>query len=71
MNSETLKISIIDRVKKIEDKSILVKLEELVTQAEMEDRAEESLRAIREGNVLTLEEFRQKNEEWWKNHSKS
>jgi hypothetical protein len=50
----------------IEKSSSLEKLGVLFIQAEMESRTEESLEAIRNGEVLTLEEFIKSNEEWLK-----
>jgi hypothetical protein len=51
---------------KIEKSSSLEKLEGPFIQAEMEARTKESLEAIRNGEVLTLEEFIKSNEEWLK-----
>ncbi len=42
------------------------KLDDLFVQAEMEARTQESLEAIRNGEVLTLDEFFKSNEEWLK-----
>lgn len=42
------------------------KLDDFLLQAEMEARSEESLHAIRNGEVLTLDEFFKSNEEWVK-----
>jgi hypothetical protein len=50
----------------IEKSSSLEKFDDLFIQAEMESRTEESLEAIRNGEVLTLEEFIKSNEEWLK-----
>jgi hypothetical protein len=51
---------------KIEKSSSLEKLEDPLIQAEMEARTKESLEAIRNGEVLTLDEFLKSNEEWLK-----
>jgi hypothetical protein len=51
---------------KIEKSSSLEKLEDLFIQAEMEARTKESLEAIRNGEVLTLDEFIKSNKEWLK-----
>ena len=51
---------------KIEKSSSHEKLDDLFVQAEMEARAEESLEAIRNGEVLTLDEFFKSNKEWLK-----
>jgi hypothetical protein len=49
---------------KIEKSSSLEILEDPFIQAEMEARTKESLEAIRNGEVLTLDEFLKSNEEW-------
>lgn len=51
---------------KIEKSSSLEILENPFIQAEMEARTKESLQAIRNGEVLTLDEFLKSNEEWLK-----
>jgi hypothetical protein len=51
-------------VAKIEKSSSLEILEDPFIQAEMEARTKESLQAIRNGEVLTLDEFLKSNEEW-------
>ena len=46
-------------------------MDQLITQAEIEARAEESLEAIRKGEVSSLDEFSQANRKWAKgNHTK-
>ena len=51
---------------KIEKSSSLEIVEDPFIQAEMEARTKESLEAIRNGEVLTLDEFLKSNEEWLK-----
>jgi hypothetical protein len=51
---------------KIEKSSSVEILENPFIQAEMEARTKESLQAIRNGEVLTLDEFLKSNEEWLK-----
>ena len=70
MRSETLKLEIIDRLMKIDDVSALKRMEELITQAEMESRSEESLKAIEKGDVLSIDSFRADNEKWRNRHIK-
>jgi hypothetical protein len=53
-------------VAKIEKSSSLEIVEDPFIQAEMEARTKESLQAIRNGEVLTLDEFFKSNEEWLK-----
>ena len=64
MTIEKRKLSLIQRLMKIEKSSSLEKIEESIIQAEMEARTEESLEAIKRGEVMTLEEFRKSNQEW-------
>lgn len=55
--------------RKLELKKGAIKIEKsdaLLVQAEMEARTEESLEAIRNGEVLTMDEFFKSNEEWVK-----
>lgn len=54
----------IQRLMKIEKSSSLEKIEESILQAEMEARTEDSLEAIKRGEVMTLDEFRKSNQEW-------
>lgn len=64
MKAETLKLEIIDRVMKIQNESALERMDELITQAELESQANESLKAIDKGNVLSIDSFRKENEAW-------
>lgn len=66
MEAETLKLGIIDRLMKINDTSALKRMDELITQAELESRTDESLKAIDKGNILSIDAFRNENEEWRK-----
>lgn len=53
-----------DRVMQVERESTLREVEELLIRAEMQARHEESMEAIRNGDVMTAKEFRQSNSEW-------
>ena len=64
MKTETIKLGLIDRLMKTQKTSTLKRMDELLTQAEMESRAEESLEAIEKGDVLSMDEFRKKNRQW-------
>jgi len=64
MTIEKRKLNMIQRLMKIEKSSSLEKIEESIIQAEMEARTEESLEAIKRGEVMTLDEFRKSNQEW-------
>lgn len=69
MNAEKLKLTIIQRVMKIESKSTLEKIEGLLIQEEMQRRADESIAAIERGDVVSLDEFAKSNQEWLKQRS--
>jgi hypothetical protein len=64
MTIEKRKLNMIQRLMKIEKSSSLEKIEESILQAEMEARTEDSLEAIKRGEVMTLDEFRKSNQEW-------
>lgn len=66
MKAETLKLGLIERLMKLQNVSALQKVENSIIQAEMEARAEESLKAIKKGEVLSIDEFRKENREWAK-----
>jgi diphthamide synthase (EF-2-diphthine--ammonia ligase) len=66
MKAETLKLGLIERVMQVQKKSTLERMDQLITQAEMETRTQESLEAISKGDVLSLDEFSQENREWAK-----
>jgi DNA topoisomerase IA len=64
MTIEKRKLNMIQRLMRIEKSSSLEKIEESIIQAEMEARTEESLEAIKRGEVMTLDVFRKSNQEW-------
>lgn len=66
MKAETLKLGLIERLMKLQNVSALRKVEKSIIQAEMEARAEESLKAIKGGEVLSIDEFRKENRKWAK-----
>lgn len=66
MTIEKRKLSMIQRLMRIEKSSSLEKIEESIIQEEMEQRIQESLEDIKAGRVHTLEEFRQMNQAWMK-----
>lgn len=51
---------------KVQKASTLERIEQLIIQAELESRAEESLTAIDKQEVVSLDEFRQENLQWAK-----
>ena len=46
--------------------SALKKVEKSIIQAEMEARAKESLEAIKNGETLSIDEFKKENRQWVK-----
>ena len=66
MRAETIKLGLIDRLMRMQETSALQRVEKLVIQVEMETRAEESLKAIEKGQVLSIDEFRKENRKWLK-----
>jgi len=53
-----------EQVLRIEREELLDRISELVVQAEMEARTEESLAELERGEFLTIEEFERSNREW-------
>lgn len=71
MKTETIKLGLIERLIKVQKASTLERIEELIIQAEMESRADDSLVAIDNGDVVSLDQFRKENRQWVKkNHTK-
>lgn len=66
MRTETLKLSLIDRLMKVQEVSTLQRMEKLIIRAEMESRSEKSLSAIEQGDVLSMNEFSKENRRWLK-----
>lgn len=66
MKEASLKLELIERLMKLQNTSTLKRLDQLITQAEMEDRAERSLENIEKDEVLSLEEFKKENLKWMK-----
>lgn len=61
---------LIERLMKIKKLAALKQLDEILVRLEMESRAIESEEAIEEGNVMSLEEFSRKSNEWLVNNTK-
>ena len=71
VKADTLKLELIERLMKVQKTSTLQRVDELITQAEIEARTKESIEAISNGEVSTLDEFSQANRKWAKgNHTK-
>ncbi len=64
MNTEAIKLGLIQRVLLAHETSVLERMEKLLAQAEMEIRAEESLKAIEKGEVMSVNEFSEENKKW-------
>ncbi len=64
MKAESIKLGLIERLMRVQNTSTLQRMDQLITQAEMEARAEESLMSISKGEVLSLDEFKQENRKW-------
>ncbi|WP_147407527.1 hypothetical protein [Reichenbachiella sp. MSK19-1] len=70
MKAETLKLGIIERLMKVQDTSTLQRMDQLITQAEMETRTLESMEAIERRDVVSIHEMRRENKEWIKGNTK-
>lgn len=71
MKAESIKLGLIERLMKEHSVSTLQRMNQLITQAEMEASAKESLEDIKSGEVLTLDDFKKENQKWIKkNHIK-
>lgn len=66
MKAETLKLGLIERLMRVQKTSTLQRMDQLITQAEIEARTEESMEAIRKGEVSSLNEFSRENRKWAK-----
>lgn len=64
--ADTLKLELIERLMKVQKTSTLQRVDELITQAEIEARTKESMEAISKGEVSTLDEFSRANRKWAK-----
>lgn len=60
------KLRLIERLMRVRNQVVLEQLEELLVRAEMELRAEESLKAIENNDVVALDGFTQNNQSWIK-----
>lgn len=66
MKTETLKLGLIERLMRVQKTSTLKRMDQLITQAEMEARTEESITAIKKGDVISIDDFRRENQQWAK-----
>lgn len=60
------KLSLIERLMKVNRAVVLEKVESLLIHSEMEIRAEESIKAIQQNETITLDQFTQNNKSWIK-----
>lgn len=66
MKAESIKLGLIERLMRENNVSILERMNELITQAEMENAAKNSLEAINKGEVMSLDDFKNENQKWTK-----
>jgi len=64
MDIATQKLDLMSRLMKVDAQKTLERVEELLIQEEMEARTQIAEEAIERGDVLTLEQFGKKSEEW-------
>jgi hypothetical protein len=67
MKTETLKLGLINRLMKVNELSTLERMEELISQAEMESRTKKSLEAIENNDVVSIDKFSKENKKWLSN----
>ena len=67
MSIETKKLGLIERLMQIKEEGILKQYENLLKQAHLQYRAEESIKAIEDGQTVTFSVFKTENEEWLNN----
>tara|TARA_R110002050_G_scaffold200492_1_gene335369 strand:+ start:28563 stop:28811 length:249 start_codon:yes stop_codon:yes gene_type:complete len=64
MGIEAKKLDIIARLMKVRKEDVLKKYEQLLIEAQLFTRTEESMQAIENGQTVTLENFSKGNKEW-------
>lgn len=69
MSIETKKLGLIERLMQINEEEILQQYESLLKQAHLQYRAETSIKAIEEGQTITLSTFQANNKKWLSNKS--
>jgi hypothetical protein len=58
------KLSLIERIMKVGRQNTLQKVEDILIRSEMEARAEESVKAIEQNEVITLDQFTENTQSW-------
>jgi len=66
MKAELIKLGLIERLMRENNVSTLERMNELITQAKMENTAENSLEAINKGEIMSLDDFKKENQKWTK-----
>lgn len=66
MNLEEKKLALIDRLLKVGKEEVLKKYEELLIEAQLFTRTNESIKAIEDGETVSLDQFREGNLKWIK-----
>lgn len=67
MSIESKKLVLIERLVQIKEEGILQQYENLLKQAHLQYRAEESIKAIEEKQLVKLNTFQSNNTEWLNN----
>lgn len=70
MSIETKKLGLIERLMQINEEEILQQYENLLKETHLQYRAEKSIKAIEEGQTITLSTFQANNKKWLKKNSK-
>jgi hypothetical protein len=66
MDTADKKLNLIERLVRVKKDSTLQQVEEILIQAEMESRARESIKAIENDEVVSLDKFAKNNQSWLK-----
>ncbi len=69
MGIEAKKLDIIERLMKVREEDVLKKYEQLLIEAQLFTRTEESMQAIENNQTVTLENFSKGNKEWMESKS--
>ena len=69
MGIEAKKLDIIERLMKVREEDVLKKYEQLLIEAQLFTRTEESMLAIENNQTVTLENFSKGNKEWMESKS--
>lgn len=67
MNIETKKLNLIERFMKLKQEKSILKLEALITEIEMNARAEDSAKDLENGKSRSYDDFSNEVRQWLKN----